>query len=72
MKNKLMYIAISEDEVIAHILQSEKFGLVVIFFTEKLSLVNNLTLHNLETGVAEMDEELLDLILSPFPRGNNE
>jgi len=67
MVNELKYVAISRDDVIAHILQSEKFGLVIIFLTEKLSLIHSLRLLNLETGETEMDEELLSLILSPFP-----
>lgn len=73
MKNTPRYIVLlGREEVIAYIVESEKFGLVVLFIQTKVDISKEIEIYNYPDMDKIDDIDLLSLILFPFPPIKNE
>lgn len=68
----LKYIVIGRDDVIAHIVETERFGMVVLFLNTKIDITQGIAVYNYPDTDKVDDIDLLNLVLFPFPNLKNE
>lgn len=64
---KIKYLAICDGNVVAHIVEHDKFGLVYLFLESKLDLVHSIRLYDFEKMEEVDNQDILDLLLFAFP-----
>ncbi len=65
--NKMKYIAINGDEVIAYIVENPTYGMVILFLTTKIDITNSIRIFEIEDWKEVYNQDLLDLVWFPFP-----
>jgi len=59
---------LGKEEVIAHVVENNKFGLVILFLDTKIDITKDIEIYSFPEMKVVLDQDLLGLILSPFPK----
>lgn len=70
--NKLKYVAIQGGDIIAHLVENSTYGLVIIFLTNQINILEKIKVYEIWSGGMKetYDQDLLDLVWFPFPSKN--